>query len=513
MKTKIHALGLLASVAIATFSHAQTDNRNFLYVSDHNLATNGQSGIVRVDKRTGEQVLITQGQYLADNDVFGLVAESPTTLLVLDVGMGSGQKIVRVNVTTMQQELVLQSGALESPVFASLGPDGYLYVSNNGWMGAPGSIIRVNLSSGAYEPIVLGGRPGQSVFHPNGYLYFVRTNDGSSEQGVFRVDVGSRQVTRVSPRGLIVGGGQLAVDTDGSLLMADYGTSASGDSKIIRIDPNNGHQTLFSPATGPNQLRANQLTGLWVDSAGDIYALDTGNPGGQAAVYKVDRATGHLTVVSPQSGQTQLMWNTCSLAELPLAPDPCAELRAQLEQANATIAALNAQVAQLTMDNTDLRQQLTAANSLNSHLAADKLLLQQQLATAGTQLAQLQADKAALQQSLASANAQIAQLTAEKTALQQQLAAANATIDTLHTQVAQLTAANAALQQQLTAATTALAATDSALGRLEADFRREFSDAGFVVPGGSTAARVQALVDAVIALNHGRKQGVYTGLK
>jgi lysophospholipase L1-like esterase len=120
-------------------------NQHYLFLSDHNLATNGQSGIVRIDKVSGAQTLVTQGGYFGD--LFGIVAESPTTLIGID---SASESIVRVDVTTGQQTMIVQSPALNNPGFASIGQDGFLYVSNSGQTGATGSILKVNPCTGMY---------------------------------------------------------------------------------------------------------------------------------------------------------------------------------------------------------------------------------------------------------------------------------------------------------------------------------------------------------------------------
>ncbi len=62
-------------------------------------------------------------------------------------------------------------------------------------------------------------------------------------------------------------------------------------------------------------------------------------------------------------------------------------------------------------------------------------------------------------------------------------------------------------------ATGSLGSIEGALAALQANLRQEFSDATFVIPGATTQAKVNAVINAVIGLNHGRKQGVYQALK
>lgn len=197
-----------------------------------------------------------------------------------------------------------------------------------------------------------------------------------------------------------------------------------------------------------------------------------------------------------------------------------AALQQQLTQANADKATLQSQLAAANTTIADLQQQLTGAQAQVAQLTSDKAALQQQLTAAQTQIGSLQSANTALQQQLTSAQAQVATLTAQIAQLQQDLAAANANNATLQQQLreaqAQLAAANtqvAQLQQQLLAATGSLGAIDASLAALQANLRQEFSDPNFVIPGATTQAKVKAVINAVIGLNHGRVQGVYQALK
>jgi hypothetical protein len=72
------------------------------------------------------------------------------------------------------------------------------------------------------------------------------------------------------------------------------------------------------------------------------------------------------------------------------------------------------------------------------------------------------------------------------------------------------------LQSQLAAANATIARTNAAMvssvTSFQDDLRQVFADPGFVVPGATPLEQLQAIVQAVIGLNKGRKQGVYVNL-
>jgi Protein of unknown function (DUF642) len=51
------------------------------------------------------------------------------------------------------------------------------------------------------------------------------------------------------------------------------------------------------------------------------------------------------------------------------------------------------------------------------------------------------------------------------------------------------------------------------LSRIEQDFQRIFNDRGFAIPGATEQEKFQRLVDAILRLNKGRKEGLYEKLR
>lgn len=274
--------------AIATFATTRAGPITItdLFVSDHNLAESNAPGIVRMDKATGAETLIAQGGYFAD--LFGIVYESSTTLVAIDAGFGNG-KAIRVDVTTGSQSLI--ADGLGHSISAAVGPDGAIYVTDDGF-GGPGGVRRIDPTTQAVTVISAGGRPGGIVYHPDGNLYFSGFAVNGGAPGVARLDPNTGTWESITPTGMLTGAGQLTVDLDGSLLVADAGTLAFGDSKVIRIDPDTGVQSLVSTGFGSSNLR-----GILVDPFGSIFLGDHGDNAtpGLAGVFGMERYSGTLT--------------------------------------------------------------------------------------------------------------------------------------------------------------------------------------------------------------------------
>jgi MBG domain/Domain of unknown function (DUF4214)/MBG domain (YGX type)/Abnormal spindle-like microcephaly-assoc'd, ASPM-SPD-2-Hydin/Immunoglobulin domain len=259
-----------------------------IFVSDHNLSPSGESGIVRIDRVTGVQSVVTQGGNLGD--LFGIAYESPTSVIVVDAGGGNGL-LVRVDVTTGQQT-VLATG-LGHAMDVALDADKNIYVTDDGF-GGPGGVFKIT-PNGQVSTLSSGGRPGGLVYHPDGYLYFLGLDLGGGQAGIARLDPATGQWTALPAGGPIAGGIGLAVDTNGDLLVAEGGTTATTDNRIYRVDRITGAQTTISTASNARDPRA-----IWVNSAGALFVGDCGDNStdGIAGVFTLDRVTGVLAPIS-----------------------------------------------------------------------------------------------------------------------------------------------------------------------------------------------------------------------
>jgi len=97
------------------------------------------------------------------------------------------------------------------------------------------------------------------------------------------------------------------------------------------------------------------------------------------------------------------------------------------------------------------------------------------------------------------------------------LAGADQEIQVLEAQVNALTAQNTQLQQELQNSQSQLADLTTVLRNglisLTSDFRSVFNDPTFVIPGATLAEQYQNLITAILNLNKGRKEGLYTNLE
>jgi sugar lactone lactonase YvrE len=89
----------------------------------------------------------------------------------------------------------------------------------------------------------------------------------------------------------------LAVEADGSLLVADLGQSNQKDGAVIRVDPVSGRQTLVSGGGVGGDLFFDP-SGIAVGPGGTIYVLDTLFGSSSGAVIRVNPVTGAQQLVS-----------------------------------------------------------------------------------------------------------------------------------------------------------------------------------------------------------------------
>jgi chaperonin cofactor prefoldin len=107
-----------------------------------------------------------------------------------------------------------------------------------------------------------------------------------------------------------------------------------------------------------------------------------------------------------------------------------------------------------------------------------------------------------LQMQVNTLNGQVQTLTSQNQTLQNQVNSLTQTINTLNAQLQQL-------QGQLNQSQ---AGINALLNSLEADFRKTFNNPNFTIPGATPQQRLQNLINALISLNKGRKEGIYQSL-
>ncbi len=280
----------------------------------------------------------------------------------------------------------------------------------------------------------------------------------------------------------------------------------AGDTVEIMVDPDVSFTT-YSGSDRPARISLVRISGM-TDSATQITSLQQ-----QIADLntQIDQLTAELKSCNDTDAAIQAQVTS---------------LNNQLTAAQATIAQLQSQVSTLAASNQDLQNQLSATNAQVAALTSQLTTTQSQnatltaqlnaataqnatLAAQNTQLANnLQAAQAAnqtLRTQLTQANAQVAQLTSD-------LQASKAANQALQTQNAVLTAQNA----QLTSANQTLTAQNNAMSTqiqaLDQFFATMFNNPTFQLPGSTPQQQLQNLVNAISQLNHGQQQALYKNL-
>ena len=134
-----------------------------------------------------------------------------------------------------------------------------------------------------------------------------------SNGGVMRVNPITGARTRVSENDAPMGAphffnpGDVALEADGNLLVADYDAFADMGGGLIRVDPATGMRTTLSangaPAGGPS---FSAPSGMAVAPNGNILVVDRSAFGGGGGVIRVDQTTGARTPVSENAAPAGL---------------------------------------------------------------------------------------------------------------------------------------------------------------------------------------------------------------
>ena len=166
-----------------------------LYVTD--LQAFGTGAILRVDPNTGQQFLVTKGQFINGPNV--LAWENGQLYVANEAdGTGTVHSLVQVDPTTGAQTLITNgsSGGFTVPTGMEPGPNSTVYISDEpgGYSGAdPGGVWQVNLSTGNQTLIShdnLIDHPVDLGQDQNGNLLVVNvvSSPGSQPETVIRVN-------------------------------------------------------------------------------------------------------------------------------------------------------------------------------------------------------------------------------------------------------------------------------------------------------------------------------------
>jgi sugar lactone lactonase YvrE len=226
----------------------------------------------------------------------------PGDIIAVDLDFSDGTTccggVVRVDPATGAQTLLSSGGSLVRPIGAAVEADGKLLIADiqafsGAALGGQGGVIRVDPATGAQTAAASGG----AFIHP---MDVAVEADGSLLVADIQAVGGAGAIIRVAPatgaQSVVCSGGRptaLAVEADGKILFtaeADF----DGGAGVIRVDPSSGATTQLSSRgsfRGP--------VGVAVEADGRILVADDqafSDPGG--GVIRVDPVSGAQTTVS-----------------------------------------------------------------------------------------------------------------------------------------------------------------------------------------------------------------------
>ena len=159
-----------------------------------------------------------------------------------------------------------------------------------------GYLILGQASAAAQSPV--DGEFGLALEADGSILVAYPLSFGSIPPGVLRVDPVTGAVTPVSTA--TIGNGpalsrpsEIAVEAGGTAVVTDSG----GDPKIIRVDPMSGDRTVVSDATTGNGPALQFPRGIAVATDGSLFVVDGGRTA-EDRLFRVDPVTGDRTIVS-----------------------------------------------------------------------------------------------------------------------------------------------------------------------------------------------------------------------
>jgi DNA-binding beta-propeller fold protein YncE len=149
---------------------------------------------------------------------------------------------------------------------------------------------------------------GTALAAPGDPYVVYTANSFSTGAVILRTDPGTGSLVEISrngPQGTLFDRPyDLALESDGNLVVADLGVPNRKDGAVIRVDPLTGRQSLVS--SGGEFF---DPAGIAVAADGQLYVIDNRAPDNDGAVIRVDPRTGAQTLVTERSdkpGRTEL---------------------------------------------------------------------------------------------------------------------------------------------------------------------------------------------------------------
>jgi sugar lactone lactonase YvrE len=275
--------------------------------------------ILRSEPATGSTVEISRNGPLGTlfHEPYDLAVEADGAIVVADMGVPNQKdgSVIRVDPTTGRQSLVASGGDFYDPVGIAVAPDGMLYVLDTAPGANSGAVIKVNPVTGAQaliasnftpDPTRLFDLPFGIAVRPNGQIIVVnRSLSGAlpvpcllGTGRVFAVDPVTFVQSNISNAGRLAYPLGVAVDRDGSLVVANECGGASADG-LVRILPG-GSQQHITTNNADDVLATPERVGI--DPAGDLLVTDYSNgPDGDGGIVKVNPSTGEQSPVTTDS--------------------------------------------------------------------------------------------------------------------------------------------------------------------------------------------------------------------
>jgi sugar lactone lactonase YvrE len=232
-----------------------------LVVADMGVPNSEDGAVIRVDPLTGRQSLVSSGGEFYDP--VGIAVAPDGQLYVVDnKARDNAGAVIRVDPLTGAQTLVTERtdqddrDELDLPFGIALEGDGDLVVANRVVPGLIpptcqplGKVVRVDPVTGVQQE--LPGQPGQIAW-PLGLAVaadgeIVVANECPVAGGLIGLDAagrGQREITPNGPQDVLVTPERIAFDPGGALVVSDFSLGPDEDGGIVRVDPEDGSQSL-----------------------------------------------------------------------------------------------------------------------------------------------------------------------------------------------------------------------------------------------------------------------------
>jgi sugar lactone lactonase YvrE len=156
-----------------------------------------------------------------------------------------------------------------------------------------GGLLRVDPGTGEREVVAEDLPLSSLALEPSGDVVLLERAFGSPGGAVVRLDLNTLERTVVSSGGELGTPLDLAVDAQGQIVVADFGSARPGATgAIVVVDPVTGEQTAIARDVDFHP------TAVTIGRDGEIFALEGDPFVGTPRIVRVDRATGERTLVA-----------------------------------------------------------------------------------------------------------------------------------------------------------------------------------------------------------------------